>query len=274
LGKTSPVMGGTGTDIGGAFVGLALVHIQQRPAGHVRQELVLVQGAVALEGESGAAAILILLRAHRADEMQFAHRVVDRDMAVCDQKAPDRRQAESLFGIAAIPIGAPAFLAQQINVGPVDLDQRQDQPAPQKRHQSQFDAKLVHRCGMGRGIGRPFRPAAGQPRRIADSDAGSVYAGLPGKQLDGEIAVEPDFPPGVMGEITSQRSAHLVPVQEIKRDDGGHQQRDQGDAGPFEKTAPGEAEVAEIRDDALTHRFAAPVQLCRMRHNRLAISIT
>src|SRR6185312_15856632 len=52
----------------------------------------------------------------------------------------------------------------------------------------------------------------------------------------------------------SDRAAKLVPVQEIERDQGRHQDRRQGDTAPAPEAAPGETEIAKIGDDSFPRR--------------------
>ena len=49
-----------------------------------------------------------------------------------------------------------------------------------------------------------------------------------------------------MGSIAGERSPHLIPIQEIERDDRRDQECGNHDAGPKREPAPGEAEIPEV----------------------------
>jgi hypothetical protein len=172
--------------------------------------------------------------------MQLAHRVPDLDMAIVDDEAPNGRQLEGFVGILpvlAVPVGTATFVTHQEQCRFVDPYQRQDDVTKDQRYQPHFDPCPLEAGRLGRT----------DPAGIANKDFAHIHAGLPAEQLDGQIAFDTHFPTAMAGKIAAERASHLVPIQEIERDDGCDQESQKRDSGPFEEPTPGEPEVTKIR---------------------------
>ena len=196
-----------------------------------------------------------LFRTDRAGEMQFAHGIVDLDVTVLDQEAPDRRQLPGVIGspAAPVPVGLSCLVAHQQDVGPVDAHQGQHKMAAQQWPKAEFERKVIHPGGL----------ASAHPGGIAEIQALRLHPGLPGEQLHRQVAVNPHFPAGAVGQVATDRAAHLIPVQEVERDNRRDQQRQQCDAAPFEKSTPTEAKVPEIRNARAPRRATSGREGCR-----------
>ena len=246
-------MGFPRPDVGGEGIGLSGIDIQQRAALHIGEELVLVKRAVAGQAEGGAAAGVRLFRRDGAGEPQLAHGVFDHHMALAHQEALDRGKVPGTVRIdaAAIPVGAARGIAHHQNLWLVEFHQRENQVAENQRQQAQFDPRVVDLGGL----------LLADPGGVADIEPAHIDDGLQREQLDRQIAVDPDLPPGALRQVAADRPPHLVPVQEIEGDNDRDQEGQQGDAAPFEETVPGETEAPEIVGDAparaLKGRFQA-----------------
>ena len=163
-------------------------------------------------------------------------------MPILDQKAVDRRNAPGRRRTPGIdiPIGAAAGVAHHQGVRLVQLDEGQNQMPENGGHQAEFHHRLLDRCTLW----------FSHPGWVADIEAADLDMRLPAEQVDLQITVNPHLAPGAGGRIAADRSAQLIPVQEVKRDHQADQDRQDHNPGPAQETPACKTAVTKIGQDS------------------------
>ena len=176
--------GGAGMDVGVEGVGTARVDVEQRPAGQVQTERLLVEGPLAAQAE----ALHPLGPDHfaggdRANELEMAHLIVDGQAPVVDLKSADGRQAGRLARRLALegPVVGAVGVAEEGDVGLIGPDQRQDHLAVEQRFQLDRNRQLLNR-----------RHVAGPAGWVGDAQALDRGGGGPAQQFDVQMAIDGD----------------------------------------------------------------------------------
>ena len=127
-------MGRARADVGHKFVRPRFVDMYQRAATDIGRELPFVQRSVSGQLErTTRCGIVCLPRRHGPDEGEIALAVVDADVAVIQQEAPDGRNVPPFRTIRRFPVRAAVCFADHIHSRMFDLHQGQNEMSAEKR---------------------------------------------------------------------------------------------------------------------------------------------